>query len=196
MKKNIILFTAFLICLNLHAQSKKVTIKVLDKNNIPLSGAIILFDDVRQKRWTNSKGFFKTKFKKAPKEISAFHPKVGIKKIKYNGANTVFIIIKKGKNLYAKYNSNRNQFYNIYDYLRGKFPGVNIASDNTITIRGFNTVNGSTTPLFILNGLSIGQEAFSIISPSDIKSIKVLKGPDTAVYGVRGANGVIVVKTM
>jgi len=196
MKKNILLFGAFILCLNLFAQSKKLTIKVLDGNNNPVAGAIILFDDVRQKRWTNSNGIFKTKLELEPKQISAFHPKIGIKKIKYNGTKKLFIKIKKGKNLYAKDNSNRNQFYNIYDYLRGKFPGVNIASDNTITIRGFNTVNGSTTPLFILNGLSIAQETFSIISPSDIKSIKVLKGPDTAIYGARGANGVIVVKTM
>ena len=52
------------------------------------------------------------------------------------------------------------------------------------------------TPLFILNGTSVGQDTFGTISPSDIKSLTILKGPESAAYGVRGANGVIIVKTM
>jgi TonB-dependent SusC/RagA subfamily outer membrane receptor len=202
MKKNIILLGVFLLCLNVYAQSKKLTIKVTDDKNKPVAGAIILFDDVKQKRWTNSKGIFKTKLELVPKEISAFHPKVGIKKMKYNGSENIFIKIEKGENLLVADNNNpkaktvnSSQFHSIYDYLRGRFPGVNIDTNNTITIRGYNTVNGSTTPLFVLNGSSIGQETFGTISPSDIKSITIIKGPESAMYGVRGANGVIVVIT-
>ena len=203
MKKNIFLFTALFVCINIFAQSKKLTIKVLDAQNKPVAGATILFDDIKQKRWTNSNGIFKIKSANAPKEISAFHPKIGIQKIKYTGAKKVFIKIKKGENLLTVNNNNSKekvlnptQFYTIYDYLKGRIPGVNVTSDNKIAIRGYNTVNGNTTPLFILNGTNIDQDFFGTISPSDIKSIKVLKGPETAVYGVRGANGVIIVTTM
>ncbi len=203
MKKNILLFAALYLCLNIYGQSENLTIKVIDANNKPVAGATILFDDVKQKRWTNVNGVFKTKFKIAPKEISAFHPKIGIKKIKYNGVNKLFIRIKKGDILVNLVKNNQKakildpaQFYTIYEYLRGRFPGVNIGSDNAITIRGYNTVNGNTTPLFILNGTNVGQDTFGTIAPSNIKSLTILKGPESAAYGVRGANGVIIVKTM
>lgn len=203
MKKKIILpLIALIVCFNFYAQSKKITIKVLDIDNNPVSGAIILFDDVKQNRWTNSKGIFKTKLKTVPKEISAFHPNIGIKKVPYNGAIRLYIKIEKGENLLTSNKKqkekliNSSQFYSIYDFLRGRFPGVNITSDNVITIRGYNSVNGNMTPLFILDGTNISQETFSTIPPNDIKSITVLKGPETAAYGVRGANGVIIVKTM
>lgn len=196
-KKDIILFGVLFLCFNIYAQSKKITIKVLDANSNPVAGAIILFDDVRQKRWTNSDGVFKTKLKLNTKEISAFHPKIGITKIKYHGTKKLFITIKAGDDLFlSNDNPNPDQFNTVYDYLRGRVSGVNITSDNVITIRGYNTFSGNMTPLFILNGSSIGQEIFSTISPNEIKSITVLKGPETAAYGVRGANGVIIVKTM
>lgn len=203
MKKRIFLLATFFLCFAIYGQSKSLTIKVSDVHNKPVAGAIILFDNVKQNRWTNSNGVFKTKITIAPKEISAFHPKIGIKKVKYHGAKKMFIQITTGENLLTVTNNNQKektisstQFYTIYDYLRGRFPGVNIASDNTITIRGFNTVNGNTTPLFIVDGTNVGQDTFGTISPSQIKSLTVLKGPETAAYGVRGANGVIIVKTM
>lgn len=203
MKKNIVLLAALFLCFTIYGQSKTLTIKVFDADNKPVAGAIILFDNVKQNRWTNTNGVFKTKISKAPKEISAFHPKIGIKKTKYYGAKRIFIKIAKGENLLTVTSNNKKekiisstQFYSIYDYLRGRFPGVNIASDNTITIRGFNSVNGSVTPLFIVDGTNVDQSTFGAIAPSQIKSLTVLKGPETAAYGVRGANGVIIVKTM
>lgn len=87
------------------------------------------------------------------------------------------------------------QFRNIYDYLRGRVPGVDVSTSNEITIRGFNTVNGSTTPLFIVNGVQVSQDIFGNIVPMQIQKITILKGPDAAAYGSRGANGVIVVDT-
>ena len=79
--------------------------------------------------------------------------------------------------------------------LRGRVPGVDVSTSNEITIRGFNTVNGSTTPLFIVNGVQVSQDIFGNIVPMQIQKITILKGPDAAAYGSRGANGVIVVDT-
>ncbi|CAM1363939.1 conserved exported hypothetical protein [Tenacibaculum litopenaei] len=177
-----------------------LSIQVKDEKKRPVPGAIILFDDVRQKRWTNSKGIFKTKLQKVPKIIAAFSPKVGIQKVKYNGKKSIVIIIEKRNDSYTVNDANNKvastaQFWNIYDYMRGRIPGVNIDSSNRITIRGYNTVNGSTTPLFILNGNAISEALFARIEPNTIKAIKVLKGTDSAIYGSRGANGVIVVDT-
>ena len=83
----------------------------------------------------------------------------------------------------------------IYDYLRGQIAGVNVSSDEEITIRGYNSINGDMTPLFILNETTVSKEIFGNIRPLDIKSVTVLKGPETTRYGVRGANGVIIVTT-
>lgn len=202
MKKHIIILLGLLfLCLSVNAQSKKIKIIVKDISNNLVTNAVILFDNVRQKKTTNSFGVLKTKLKSDPKEISAFHPIIGIKKIKYNGEEEIVIII--GKDNDANkidinsegMNSEYKNFNTIYECLRGAVSGVNVASNNSITIRGFNTVNGSTTPLFILNGLNVGQDTFGKIIPYTIKSLTVLKGPEASRYGVRGANGVIEVVT-
>jgi TonB-dependent SusC/RagA subfamily outer membrane receptor len=185
--------------ITVNSQEQKITINVKDVNRKPVAGAIILFDDVKQKSWTNVKGIFKTKFKTTPKKISAFHPNIGISKIKYNGQSDLSIIIKKGNDTHLFGNSSKKiistQFNTIYDYIRDKVSGVNISSDNIIRIRGYNSINGNMTPLFILNGTEIPKDIFSQIMPDEIESVTVLKGPDSAIYGVRGANGVIIVKT-
>jgi TonB-dependent SusC/RagA subfamily outer membrane receptor len=200
MKKYIITIIGVLFFnINVNSQEQKITIKVKDVNRKPVAGAIILFDDVKQKIWTNVKGVFKTQLKKTPKKISAFHPNIGISTVKYNGQSDVSIIIKKGNDTHLFSNSSKKiistQFNTIYDYLKGKVSGVNISSDNIIRIRGYNSINGDMTPLFILNGTEIPKDVFSLIMPDEIESVTVLKGPDSAVYGIRGANGVIIVKT-
>ncbi|MGJ8760317.1 MULTISPECIES: TonB-dependent receptor plug domain-containing protein [unclassified Polaribacter] len=197
----IILLTSLFFSLGMNSQNKNITIRVKDVNNKPVSGAIILLDDVKQNVWTNSSGVFKTKLKSTPKEISAFHPKIGIKKIAYNGKENIIIKIEKGndlpvsKNTKTQKSSDSSQFNSIYDYLRGQIAGVNVSSDEEITIRGYNSINGDMTPLFILNETTVSKEIFGNIRPLDIKSVTVLKGPETTRYGVRGANGVIIVTT-
>jgi len=201
--KKYVLFLLGVLFFNtsIHSQEKKITIRVKDVNNNPVSGAIILLDTVKQNLLTNSDGVFKTILKFEPKEISAFHPNIGIKKVQYNGKNKLTVKIRKGNDLnlatnYSKQKNDNSVKYNsIYDYLRGKVAGVHISSDNSIVIRGYNTINGNMTPLFILNGTNVSQEVFGRIIPHDIKSVTVLKGPETTIYGVRGSNGVILVKT-
>jgi TonB-dependent SusC/RagA subfamily outer membrane receptor len=197
-----IFFVALFFNSNIYSQEKKLTINVKDIDNKDVAGAIILFDNVKQRVWTNSNGQFKTKIQTEPKEISAFHPNIGIKTIKYDGQNKLTIVIKGGDDLDLIVNPveqkmvNAMQYNSIYDYLRGKVSGVNVSSDGVIRIRGYNSVNGSMSPLLILNGVEISQESFSAIRPDDIKSVTVLKGPETSRYGFRGANGVIIVKTI
>ena len=200
MKKYIIIIIGVLFFnINVNSQEQKITIKVKDVNRKPVAGAIILFDDVKQKLWTNDNGIFKTKLTTTTKKISAFHPNIGISTIEYNGQSNLSIIIKKGNDTHLFSNSSTkiisSQFNTIYDYIRGKVSGVNITSDNIITIRGYSSINGNMTPLFILNGTEIPIDVFSAIMPDEIESVTVLKGPDSAIYGIRGANGVIIVKT-
>lgn len=81
-----------------------------------------------------------------------------------------------------------------------KVAGINVVGDGRnakISIHGVSTIYGSNEPLFVVNGQQLGgglQEAMNIIPVSDIKSIRVLKNPsEVGAYGVRGANGVVLI---
>jgi len=65
-----------------------------------------------------------------------------------------------------------------------------------MTIRGTNSINSGTEPLYILDGAAISASDFNTINPSDIESLTVLRdASSTSIYGARAANGVIVITT-
>lgn len=65
-----------------------------------------------------------------------------------------------------------------------------------VIIRGVGTIGGTSTPLYIMDGIPIDAAAFAALSPSDIASVDVLKDAvATSLYGSRGSNGVIVITT-
>ncbi|MGQ0561795.1 MAG: TonB-dependent receptor plug domain-containing protein [Gemmatimonadota bacterium] len=85
--------------------------------------------------------------------------------------------------------------------LSGRVAGVSLiqtANGLSVRIRGATSINGSTEPLYVIDGMPIEPGpggSLAGISTRDIESIEVLKdAADTALYGVRGANGVIVIK--
>ena len=86
---------------------------------------------------------------------------------------------------------NAETYTNIYDYLRGRVPGVEIVG-TSIRIRGISTT-GNTDALIILDGMEVSD--ISDINPMDIKSVEVLKDAASTIYGMRGANGVVIIKT-
>jgi len=87
--------------------------------------------------------------------------------------------------------------------LSGQVAGLNISSasgqpgaNSTVNIRGVSSINGNTEPLFIIDGAPVDEDNFRSLNPQDIESIDVLKdAAATAIYGNRGANGVIVIQT-
>ena len=87
--------------------------------------------------------------------------------------------------------------------LQGATPGMTVISNSgepskpaTFQIRGTNSINSGTAPLFILDGVPITSSDFNSISPGDIESINVLKdASSTSIYGARAANGVVVITT-
>ena len=81
------------------------------------------------------------------------------------------------------------------DRLQGVAPGVSVNKFGGIVIRGVGTLRGSTAPLIVVNGLPY-QGSINNINVEDIENITVLKdAASTSIYGVRGANGVIVITT-
>lgn len=83
----------------------------------------------------------------------------------------------------------------IYDYLRGRVPGVMVTSDNRIIIRGIGTNSGQTDPLILVDGVTVSASDLSGINPGDIQTVEVLKDGSSAIYGIQGANGVILIST-
>ncbi len=97
----------------------------------------------------------------------------------------------------------RNPSVPLEELMASRFPGVWITRTAeggiSVRIRGATSVLGNNEPLYVLDGIPIqaGQNgALTGIAPNDIASIEVLKdAAATAQYGVRGANGVIIIKT-
>lgn len=201
--KNIILIITVLLSTATFSQKEesiKLNLIIKDVNNNPVSGAIVLLDNVKQSRVANSTGVFKAKLAKAPKEITVYSPLIGVKTVKYLGNPAMIITITKDTNDYTSDTNTEKivdpiQYRNIYDYLRGKVPGVQVSLRNSIVIRGAKNWGGNAAPLLVLNGVPVDEDTFGAIVPTTIQKVKVLKGPETASYGLRGANGVIEVTT-
>lgn len=91
---------------------------------------------------------------------------------------------------------------NVQNLLAGKAPGLFVAPGSgkpgaaaSVIIRGQATLNGTTNPLWVLDGVIVGSSPGEL-NPEDIESMTVLKdAASTAIYGSQGANGVIVVTT-
>jgi TonB-dependent SusC/RagA subfamily outer membrane receptor len=89
---------------------------------------------------------------------------------------------------------------NALSSLQGKVAGLNIinngqpGSSPQVTIRGLGTIGGSTNPLYVVDG--VWYDDISFLNTADIDNVSVLKdASSTAIYGIRGANGVLVITT-
>lgn len=92
----------------------------------------------------------------------------------------------------------------INEALQGRVAGVfisnptRITDDASIKIRGCNTINGSTDPIFVVDGMVMDNSfsGFNAVNLDDVESVEVLKDASaTALYGSRGSNGVVVITT-
>jgi TonB-dependent starch-binding outer membrane protein SusC len=87
--------------------------------------------------------------------------------------------------------------------LQGQTAGIDVKSGSgqpgasaDILIRGRGSINGSVVPLYVVDGVEVRAQDFSTVNPADFESITILKdAASTAIYGSRGANGVIVITT-
>ncbi|CAM4160606.1 TonB-linked outer membrane protein, SusC/RagA family [Pedobacter westerhofensis] len=97
---------------------------------------------------------------------------------------------------------------NVEQQLSGKVSGVNVSTNSgrpggntNIVIRGANSINSSNNPLYVVDGVVLSNgvtdvSPISYLNPNDIESMNVLKDASaTAIYGARGANGVILITT-
>lgn len=117
-------------------------------------------------------------------------------------------------NVVSKANFESTPFSSVDDVLNGRVAGLNFSSasgdpgsSNMVTIRGVSSLIGTPNPLYVIDGVVVGKGAdnaslmeswnpLSSIDPNAIESVSVLKDASaTALYGSRGANGVILITT-
>jgi TonB-dependent SusC/RagA subfamily outer membrane receptor len=195
--------------------------QVTDAKGTPVSGANIFIDNNNVNVVTDDNGSFKVKIKPDAKKITAFTLNSGAGMALIEGKSVINIVLdgkysddvqkvnpaeeetvnigyeevnkKDLTTTVNKIDASERQFAgynNIYDMIRGRCPGVTV-NGKSITIRGTSTLMGSTEPLFVLNGIVVS--TIDNIIPQEVKSIEVLKGSSAAIYGSRGANGVILI---
>ena len=197
-----------------------ITGQVIDVNDKPVSGAIVLVDDQNTEVVTDVKGIFKVRVKKDATRIAVFKLMVGQKDEEINGRTVInfrlagsttpsttegqekpeddkvnigygYASKKDVTSSVSKIdikNNNNSIYRNIYEMLQ-RDPSVQVYG-NKIVIRGIGSTN-NTDPLLVVNGMVV--PSIDDISPSMVKSIEILKGSDAAIYGSRGANGVIMI---
>jgi TonB-dependent starch-binding outer membrane protein SusC len=94
-------------------------------------------------------------------------------------------------------------YSNVVQSLEGSVPGLTIIQTQgapgfgpTIRVRGITSITAGTTPLYVVDGMAMENFDLNLINPQDIQSIDILKdAASSAIYGSRGANGVIIVTT-
>jgi len=86
-------------------------------------------------------------------------------------------------------------YSNALQALQGRVPGV-VVSGNSVTIRGVSTFYGNSQPLYLVDGVPVNDVSSVLSIPvEDIDRIEIIKGPNAAIYGSRGGNGVIAIFT-
>jgi TonB-dependent SusC/RagA subfamily outer membrane receptor len=202
-----------------------ITGHVTDPDNRPVKGAMVIADGNSTGRRTDKNGFFKAKISSDTKVVSiltsdnraAELPFTGNKDFNFS-LSAAFsaaekpnpekkVITEEQVNVgYGSVNkrdltspvtkvnvSEDKRFYrSVYEMLMGR-AGVQVNGTKVTIQGGSNTFYGSTDPLFIIDGIEVS--SLDVISPETVSSIEILKGASAAIYGSRGANGVILITT-
>lgn len=199
-----------------------ITGQVTDVNNSPVVDATVTIDGIKTNKVTTSKGIYKIKVSPEAKTIGIFTQASGVTEESIDGRatinftlaqdNTKLITVDpndpgeeeinvgygtvKKKNLTSSVNKvNARQaryasYHSIYDVIKGEVPGVQV-SGRSIRIQGASSLTSGTQPLLVVDGVVVS--SIDDIMPQMVRSIEVLKGSSTAIYGSRGANGVILI---
>ena len=163
-------------------KNKKIVIEgtVTDINKAPISNAIIMIDGAKTNSVTNAKGETSAAQNKGEEGVN-----VGYGSVKKKNVVTQVNSIEGNTKKYASYR-------NIYDMISREVSGVRV-NGRSVVIRGSKDLFGDVPALFVVDG--VPTDDVSNISPTDVKSIQVLKGSAAAIYGSRAYGGVILIKT-
>ncbi|MUP39897.1 TonB-dependent receptor plug domain-containing protein [Labilibaculum sp. 44] len=96
--------------------------------------------------------------------------------------------------LYFKNNTDYSHYTDALQIIKDKYPGVRI-EDNGVIIRGRQSINGPINAIIEIDGIIVDFDALTSLPTATIKNIKILTPSSSGMYGSRGGNGVVVVKT-
>jgi len=194
---------------------------VVDGTMTPVVNAIVMVDGEKTNVTTDQKGMFRIKVKPSNSTIAIFTTPNGILEEKLDGRKTINFkfegsvpvqivennpldeVVDIGYGSVSKRsmtgtvnkidgtNPKYASYRNIYDMIRGEVAGVQVMG-NSIRIQGVGSLNLSTEPLYVVDGMVVS--SIAEIQPYNVKSIEILKGSSASIYGSRGANGVILIK--
>ena len=218
-KVNIILtmMLAFLLTSVANAQERTIQGVVTTFDSIPLIDAEVQNRSTKQTVLTDSVGRFFIQADEADKlKIKArgfFNERAEVEeKTKYMAVNLKMKPGEKNReyaigyskvsdrdklNALAQIDNNDvdfSQYNNIYDLIKGRFAGVQVMNGEII-IRGINSINSSSAALIVVDGVPVDGSVLNSIPPVQVKSINVIKDGSSAIYGSRGANGVVIIET-
>ncbi len=204
---------------------KTVTGQVMNAEGSPVESAVISVKSSNTVTTTAADGSFSIEAKEGD-ELVISHASYTTQTVTVGSASIITVtlqqnvgnldqIVVTGYTEYAKRNSpsastqvnaaaiNKVPMSTLDQILQGRVPGMSVLSSSgqpgqsaSVVIRGVGSITGSTSPLYIMDGIPIESGYFQTINPEDIESVTVLKDASAkALYGSRGSNGVIVVTT-
>lgn len=205
------------------AQEKTVTGTVSDESG-PLPGVNVIIKGTQKGTQTDFDGKYTLKAKKGDILHFSYIGMTPVEKT-VGASNTIDAVMKQDANVLDEvvvvgYGTTTKKSYtgslktvkaetlenksvsNVSQALAGEAAGVNVINTSgqpgttaTVRIRGFGSVNGNRSPLYVVDGIPFSGD-ISSINPADIETTTILKDATaTAIYGARGANGVILINT-
>jgi TonB-linked SusC/RagA family outer membrane protein len=225
MKQTFLGFFMILCTLVVNAQNLSISGKVTDENGVPLEGVTVKLKGTNNGSQTTNTGNYKISipanggvivysyvgYTNIERKVSNAGT-INIQLVKSNNSLDDIVVIGyqtvKRKDVMASVSSiSAKDIRDIpvnsaAEALNGRLAGVTATSAEgspdaniRIRVRGGMSITGDNSPLYILDGVQV-ENALNLISPQDIQSIDVLKdAAATAIYGARGANGVVVITT-
>jgi TonB-dependent SusC/RagA subfamily outer membrane receptor len=190
---------------------KPVTISgtVRTSNQMPVAGAVFYIDNVKTGYITKNDGSYKIKISPSAVKLKIVSSEHGTDETIIDGRTKINFTLNEPEGQAAggtgegeKSVGNAgidgqggrprarkmNTYTDIYQMIRGEVSGV-VVSGRSVQIQQGKSFFGSSTPLFVINGVIVN--SIDNVNPLEVRSIEVLKGSQAAIYGVRGANGVI-----
>lgn len=225
LNKVALLLTAFLVSVSAFAQTNKVSGTVVDESGSPVPGVFVSADGTNSATSTDAQGRFELNVPASAKTLSFDMLGFGKEVVEIGSKNIFSVILTEDttmlnetvvvgygtmirKELTSSVASvssenlgERASAMNIVQGMQGKLAGVNIRSTSgrpggelNVRVRGKGSVNASSDPLYVVDGVVDVDP--SIINTADIDKIDVLKdAAATAMYGAKGANGVVMITT-
>ena len=215
------------------SQGRNVSGTVKDETGTPLVGATVSVKNQKINTVTNAEGAFNLNVPansrilvisfvgRQSKEIGIGSNNVVNVSLEPGGVNLNEVVVvgygtAKKANLTTSQTAvtakeiNRTVNTTVEQAIQGRAAGVYITQNSgqpgggiSVAIRGINSINGNTEPLYVIDGVQVqgggttnSSNPLSGLNPSDIEDIQILQGPSaTAIYGSRGTNGVLLITT-